>query len=66
MRSGRSRSLYLFIRRVIKQIVVIIEAFHFCQAVQNFIHHPAIKASYKDRGNYWGSSIWISTQQIHY
>ena len=30
-RSGRSRSLYLFIRRAIKQTVVIIEAYHFCQ-----------------------------------
>ena len=28
---GRSRSLYLFIRRTIKQIVVITEAYHFCQ-----------------------------------
>jgi len=31
LRSGRSRSLYLSIRRVIKQIVVIVEAYHFCQ-----------------------------------
>jgi len=31
LRSGRSPSLYLFIRRMIKQIVVIIEAHHFCQ-----------------------------------
>jgi len=29
--SGRSRSLYLSIRRLIKQIVVIIEAYRFCQ-----------------------------------
>jgi hypothetical protein len=28
--SGRSRSLYLFIRRVIKQTVVIMGAYHFC------------------------------------
>jgi len=26
--------------------------------VQTFIHHPAV--------NYWGSSVWISTQQINY
>ena len=31
LRNGRSWSLYLFKRRVIKQIVVIIEACHFCQ-----------------------------------
>jgi hypothetical protein len=32
--SGRSRSLYLFIRRVIKQIAVIIEAYHFCCSME--------------------------------
>jgi len=31
MRSGSSRSFYLFIRRVIKQTAVITEAYHFCQ-----------------------------------
>ena len=31
LRSGRSRSLYLSISRAIKQIVVIIGAYHFCQ-----------------------------------
>ena len=31
LRSGRSRSLYLFIRRMIKQTAVIIGAYHFCQ-----------------------------------
>ena len=31
LRGGRSRSLYIFIRRVIKQIVVITGAYHFCQ-----------------------------------
>jgi hypothetical protein len=30
LRSGRSGSLYLFIRGVIKQIAIIIEAYHFC------------------------------------
>jgi len=30
LRSGRSRSLYLSIRRMIKQYVVIIEVYHFC------------------------------------
>jgi hypothetical protein len=34
--SGRSRSFYLFIRRVIKQTVVIIEAYHFCQLYTKF------------------------------
>ena len=31
LRTGMSGSWYLFIRRAIKQIVVIIEAYHFCQ-----------------------------------
>ena len=36
LRSGRSRSLFLSIRRGIKQIVVIIEAYHFCQLRTKF------------------------------
>jgi len=36
LRSGRSRSLYLFIRRGIKQIVVIIGTCHFCQLRTKF------------------------------
>jgi hypothetical protein len=34
--SGRSQSLYLFIRRVMKHIAVIIEAYHFCQPHTKF------------------------------
>jgi hypothetical protein len=34
--SERSQSLYLFIRRVTKQIAVIIEAYHFCQPHTKF------------------------------
>ena len=34
--SERSRSLCLFIRRALKQIVVIIEAYHFCQLRTTF------------------------------
>jgi len=36
LRSERSRSLYLSIRRVIKQTVLIIEAYHFCQLCTKF------------------------------
>jgi len=49
LRSGRSRSFYLSIRRAIKQIVVIIGANY----VQNFIQHPAVKVNSICRGNYW-------------
>ena len=36
LRSGRSPSLYLSIRRVIKQMEVIIETYHFCQLCTKF------------------------------
>jgi len=49
LRCGRSRSLYLSIKRVTKQIVVIIGANY----VQNFIQHPAVKVNSICRGNYW-------------
>ena len=39
LRSGRNRSLYLSIRRVIKQILVIIGAYHFYQPRTKF--YPA-------------------------
>ena len=44
LRSGKSRSFYLSIR-VIKHIVVIIEAYHLCQLHKNFIHHSAVKVT---------------------
>jgi len=36
LRAERSRILYLFIRMMIKQIVVIIEAYHFYQVLAEF------------------------------
>jgi len=41
----RSQSLYLSIRRVIKQIVVIIGPYHFCQLHKIFVQHPALKVN---------------------
>jgi len=29
-----------------------------------FVQHPAVKINSICRGNYWGSSMWISKQQI--
>jgi len=46
--------LYLFIRRAIKQIVVIVEVYHFAIYVQSFNQHPAIKVNSICGGNYWG------------
>jgi hypothetical protein len=43
LRNGRSQSLYLPTRRVIEQIEVITDAYHFCQ--QNFIQHPAVNVN---------------------
>jgi aromatic ring-opening dioxygenase catalytic subunit (LigB family) len=47
----KSRSLYQFTRRVIKQVVLIIEVYHFCQ-LQHSIEHHAIKVNSICRGNY--------------
>ena len=66
LRSGRSRSLYLSIRRAIKQIVVIIGAYHFCQLRKNSIQHPSLKVNSICRGNYRGSSMWVPAQQVDY
>ena len=62
LNSGRNRSLYLFIRRVTKQIVVIVQAHNFVTHTQ----HPVVKVNSICSGNYWGSSVWISTQQVNY
>ena len=43
-KSGRSRSLYLFIR-AIKQTELIIEAYHFVNYVQKFIQPPVVKVN---------------------
>jgi hypothetical protein len=66
LRCERSRSWYLCIRRAIKHVVVIIEAYHFCQLRSNFIQHPAVKVNPICRRNYLGSSMWISRQQVKY
>jgi len=48
-------------------IVGIIEAYHFFfNHVQNFVQRPDIKIDSICKGNYWGSSVWISTQQFSY
>jgi hypothetical protein len=61
LRCGRSQSLYLSIRRAKKQIYIT-----FANYVQNFIQHPALKVNSIHRGNYWGSSMWISMHQMNY
>jgi len=66
LKSGRSQSTYQSIRWAIKQTVVIIGAYQFANHLQNFIQHPAVKVNFICRGNYWGSSKFITTQQVNY
>ena len=54
------------IRRGIKQIVITIGAYNFSKYVQNFFQHSALKVNSICRGSYWGSSVWIPTQQVNY
>ena len=46
--------------------VIIIGAYHFANHLQNFIQHPALKVNSICEGNYRGSSMWFSTQQVDY
>ena len=50
--SRRSRSLYLFIRRVLKQFVVIIEEYHFCQLYTKFYPTSCCHVKSIRRGNH--------------
>src|SRR5215469_5189205 len=34
--------------------------------IQNFVQHPALKVNSICGGSYWGSSMWIPTQQVDY
>jgi len=38
----------------------------FVKIVQIFIHHSVVKVNSIYRGNYWGISVWIKTQQAIY
>jgi hypothetical protein len=46
-----SRPLYLFVRSVINENSVIIEAYHLCQLHTKFFQLPAVKVNYICRGN---------------
>jgi hypothetical protein len=41
-------------------------AYHSCQLRTKLSQHPAVKVNSICGGNYWGSSMWISTQQVSY
>ena len=57
LRSGRSRSLCLFIKRVTKRIVVITEAYGFCQIRTEFYPKSYVKVNSICSGKYWDSSM---------
>jgi len=56
----------LFKRRWIKPIVIIIEAYQFCQPLTKFNQHPTAKVNSICERNYRGSSMWLSTQKFDY
>jgi len=66
LKRGRSRNLYLYIRRDIKQIVELQRHRHisFVTYVHYFIQHPPVKVNSVCRRNYCGSSVWIAKQQV--
>ena len=64
--SGKCRSLYSFIRKAIKQILILLDAYQFCQQGTKFYPKSSVKVYSFCRRNYWGSSVWISTQQVNY
>jgi hypothetical protein len=53
-------------KKGIKQIVITIGRTTFANYIQNFIQHPALEVNSICRGNYGGSSMWISTQYFNY
>ena len=62
MSSGRSQSLYVFIRRVIKKIVVTIAAYDSLSTTYKILSNIiSVKVNSICRENYWGSSVLVST-----
>ena len=49
-----------------KQIVITIGHITIANYVQSFLQHPARKVNSICGGSYWGSSMWIPTQQVDY
>ena len=64
LRSGRSRSVYLFIRRAIKQILAILEPFHFCQIHTKCYPTSCCQSYLHMQSKLLGSPMWISTQHV--
>jgi hypothetical protein len=64
LRIWRSQSLYLFIRRVIKKVYSNYRGVSLCQVHTKCFQHLALNVNSICRGNYWGSLVWISTQQV--
>jgi len=60
LRSRRNLLLHLFMKRVIKLTVVIIEVYH-CYQLNIKFSNTCLNFNSIRRRNYWGSSVWFST-----
>jgi hypothetical protein len=58
--SERNQLFYPFIRRAIKQTAEIIGAYQFGNYVQNSTQRASVIVNSIYRGNYWGSSVWVT------
>jgi hypothetical protein len=61
LRSGCSQSLFISIRKAIKQNVVTTGPHHLCQLRTKYFQCPAVKINSTCRENYCGSTMWIKT-----
>jgi hypothetical protein len=65
-RTVSSRSLYLSIRRAVKQIVIFIVVGQFVNCLQSFIDHPVVKVYCTCREICCVSLVWVLTQPVKY
>jgi len=63
---GMNQSLPIHKEGDKKNRLVVIEAYHFCQLCKKILSNILLYINSKCRGNYWGSSVWILTQQVNY
>jgi len=62
--SGRSRSLYLFIRRTMHRLQKWLRHVSALSYIQNSIQPPAVKVNFTRGGHYWGSSVRIRSKLL--
>ena len=62
----KSRSLYLSIRGTKTDCNNYRGRSLLPNYIRNIVQHPSLKVNSICRGNYWGSSMWVPTQQVDY